>query len=249
MTKINTNKTKLIQFKTTKTTDLQLNITCNNDKIDKINNTNFLGIILDEQCNWKLQIDAVCNKVNRFIFALKKLRSVSSQDAAMLVYHSYVCSALRYGIVLWGNSVDAHRAFIAQKKSIRAVWGLKWMDSCKPIFQKQKLLTLPCIYIFEMSKFVKKHMELFEMNTNINKRTMTHKTLAVPRTRLVQVERNCYHMAITIFNCLPENFVSLPYGLFCSRLYKWLAEECFYSVKEFLAYKTNIKNKVKFNIV
>nr|CAX36785.1 hypothetical protein [Papilio dardanus] len=51
---------------------------------------------------------------------------------------------------MWGNSTDQHRAFVAQKKCIRAICGLHPQESCRPAFKRLGLLPLPALYIYEI---------------------------------------------------------------------------------------------------
>lgn len=230
---LNTEKTKFIHFHTKQSKDLELNITCDGKPIKQENCHKFLGINIDKHCDWKEQIKAVCSKINKFVFALKKIRLVISHKTALLVYYGYVCSALRYGIILWGNATDVHRVFISQKRCIRAIWGLSPRDSCKPIFRKNKILTLTCLYILEACTFVRKHMELFIVKDNRNKRTITQKPLILPVTKLSLFKKNSYYMLSKIYNTVPKTITNLTGNIFYSKLRQWLQEECYYSVNEF----------------
>lgn len=242
--KINTNKTKFIKFmpynrcKNNGNDDMKLSIQYNNNDIEEVNDITFLGIVMDRHCNWKAQVDNVCKKINKFVFALRRIKNLTDIKTALLVYHSHVCSVLRYGITIWGNSTDAQRAFIAQKKCVRSIFNLKWTDSCKPIFIKQKLLTLPSLYIFETCKFVRNNYSLFERDKRfVSRRKVAQKPLVVPRNRLKLCDKNCYTMAVKIFNHLPVEFRSATDLEFNKKVYNWLCERCFYSINEYLECK------------
>lgn len=238
--KINTNKTKFMKYMTynNKNINDKIDIKYNNDDIELVNNINFLGITIDQFCNWKLQIDSVCKKVNKFMFALRKIRNLTNIETALTVYHSHVCSILRYGVIIWGNSTDSQRAFIAQKKCIRSIFGLKWTDSCRPLFIEHNLLTLPSLYLFEMFKFVRNNPKLFNKDENaIFKRKIVQKPLVVPRYRLKMCDKNCYKMAINIYNKLPNEFRELRDNEFKNKMYRWLCDKCFYSIDEYFKLK------------
>ena len=113
---INLSKTKMIQFKTYQSESIPLKINYCNEKVEEVDDTKFLGIMLDKNCNWKAHIIHVCNKLDRFVYALKRLRQVSSIQTALCAYHGYVASTLKYAVILWGNSVDVEKAFKIQKK-------------------------------------------------------------------------------------------------------------------------------------
>lgn len=67
--------------------------------------------------------------------------------------------------MFWGNTTDKQSVFIAQKKCVRSIFGLKQDDSCKPYFRKYKILTLPSVYISEVANFVRNNPTYFEMNS------------------------------------------------------------------------------------
>lgn len=65
----------------------------------------------------------MCCKIEGFTCVLKRLIKIVSENDATLAYHGYASSMLRYGLILWGNSVDVTKVFRAQKSCIRAICG------------------------------------------------------------------------------------------------------------------------------
>ncbi|KAJ8718634.1 hypothetical protein PYW08_002871 [Mythimna loreyi] len=115
---------------------------------------------------------------------------------------------------------------------------MDWTESCRPVFKAQKLLTAPCIYIYEIAKFVKTNSSLFEVNNNFNKRKVTQYLLKIPVPRIEMFRRSCVYMAPLIYNSLPSWITELPYNKFRVVLKKWLISHSFYSIAEFLNKKT-----------
>lgn len=242
--KININKTKYIQFRTTRGHVHNLNISHNGEYLEEVSETNFLGLNIDCHCSWNNHINKLCSKVNRFVYALRKVSRLVSVQAAITAYNGYVDSILRYGIVLWGNSVDLQNLFIIQKRCIRAMFAIKKTDSCQPLFKKYSILPLPCLYIYEICLFVYKHKYLFE-----NKRDVTHRRIRSqylyklfrPPVKLTLSSRNSFIMCIDIYNKLPDYFkeTDMNVNMFKKRVKAWLLENCYYSVKDFLEHKNN----------
>lgn len=210
-------------------------MTHDNVQIRESASTKFLGITLDQHLSWKQHINEVCNKINRFIYALYRLKNICDQKTALLAYHGYVCSALRYGLAVWGNSVDMKRVFIMQKKCVRAMCGVGPFEPCGPLFKKLNLLTLPCMYILELCMLVKKNMYLFERKRVVFY-TRYPNSLVVPPQRTACFAKNSYCMSVKVFNVLPENVKTLPETKFKTTLYSLLLENCFYTVEDFLNY-------------
>lgn len=233
---VNIEKTKIIQFQTCSWSRIPTAIKYNKAIIQPVPSTLFLGIVIDDKLNWKEHVERVCGKLDRFVYAIRKLRLVSSKQTVLSAYHGYVSSVLRYGLVIWGNSVDIERAFLVQKKTIRAMSGADYLDHCKPLFKKFKILPLPCLYIFEVCLFVRRHPHLFILDEQISERLKKIHAgkLLVPSQRLQLYSRNASCMTIKIYNKLPPALKMLPMNKFKCKMFTWLLDMCFYSVNEFL---------------
>lgn len=235
---VNLSKTKYIQFYNKNGRKQSLFVRHDDEPIEECTTVKFLGIYIDANLTWKGHVTEVCKKINRFTYALYRLTKLSNQDTALVAYHGYVCSTLRYGLVLWGNSVDVNRAFLIQKRCIRAICGVGPMVSCRPLFKKLKLLTLPAMYIFDICIFTKTNIEEFKMKHEIcNFSTRYPNRLVAPSCSTTCYQKNCYYMSIKIFNKIPDSIKNLPINKFKTALFKLLCEECFYSIDEFLMYK------------
>lgn len=232
---INLNKTKFIQFKTYKTKLLNPNINYNGSVIEEVTESNFLGITLDSFCNWKSHIDIISYKINKFIYVIWRLRQTVSEKVALMAYHGYVASILRYGIVLWGNSVNKDIPFKAQKKCLRVLTGAAYDDTCKPLFKKLNLLSVPCMYIYELAVFVKLNPELFTTLGEICPRLIRRKgRLVIPKTNLTLRNKGPYNMAVRIYNKIPDGIKQLPIHKFKNNMKKMLINKCYYNINEYL---------------
>lgn len=146
--------------------------------------------------------------------------------------------------MLWGNCANFNRVFLAQKKCVRAIFGLPPYESCKPLFLKLNILPLPCLYIFETCVFVKKHMNLFKTAKHVYPRNTRHPGRLVhdyvPRTAFFL--KQSYAMCMKLFNKLPTDIQELPFNSFRRRLEKLLNKKQYYSVKDFLLDDLNMLN-------
>ncbi|KAG7298687.1 hypothetical protein JYU34_017093 [Plutella xylostella] len=215
-------------------TKLNMTLKCNDKIIENTTSTTFLGIIMDELCTWLPHIVKVCNKLDRFVYALHRLKKTADKSTALTAYHGYVASVLRYGLILWGNARDINRVFIVQKRCIRAICSAAPRDTCKPLFQNLNILSLPSLYIYEMACFAHKHRTLFTWYDDIKKNSRHPNKIVYPPCRTTFCQRSCYRMLIKIYNKLPAPLKSHPLIIFKKKLHKWLVNQCFYSIEEYL---------------
>lgn len=232
--KANIEKTALIQFVNKNGKKHKLNVTSRDQTIKELSQTTFLGVVIDDKCSWDLHIEKLCNKINSFAYALWRLTKTSNEKVALQAYHGYIGSLLRYALLLWGNGCHANKVFIAQKQCIRAIADIVIPESCRPIFKKYRILTLPCMYIYELCYFVKTNPNLFERrieNCGFNSRYPNKLQLPIMRTTLFS--KNAHVMAIKVYNRLDPGIQNLPLSAFRKRLKEWLIQNTFYSLHEY----------------
>jgi hypothetical protein len=147
----NLSKTNFILFQKKQRKDAsELSVTIKNKEIKEENSTNFLGVIIDSNLTWELQIDKICSKISSNLFTIKRLSTISELDVLITIYYGLVYPYLKYGITVWGSCPKRHtkRVFILQKRAIRYIIGLKQTDSCRESFIRLKILTLYSLYIY-----------------------------------------------------------------------------------------------------
>ncbi|KAF9822913.1 hypothetical protein SFRURICE_010442 [Spodoptera frugiperda] len=124
-------------------------------KILTLPDRKFLGLEIDEYLNRKSHIVKVCKTLSKSAYALHALSLRVSKETLLTAYYGLAEPHLRYWVIFWGNSTDKDVAFKAQKRCIRLMFKLDTTDSCSPYLKQYKILTLPGMYIMEMSMFVK----------------------------------------------------------------------------------------------
>jgi hypothetical protein len=93
------------------------------------------------------------------------LRDAVSESSLKLIYYAYAQSQILYSIVIWGGSSYLEKVFVAQKRVLRAMSGLRYwrsncaLNSCRPLFASCGILTVYSLYILECMKFLVKHPE------------------------------------------------------------------------------------------
>lgn len=238
--KINLNKTNIIYFNQRNPLKKQFNIHYDNNIIQEVENTKFLGLQIDKKLNWKTHLDNLNKKICKSAYALTALSPIISTDALLTAYYGIAESHLRYGLIFWGNSTEKETIFKSQKRCIRAMFKLKSTDSCKSYFKEYKILTLPCLYILEVAVFVKTNPSRFTRLADVvprNRRDDSKLCLQIAKTALMR--KSVFCMAPFIYNKLPKSWKALSIPLFKKKLSSFLVNKAYYNILEFFAEKEN----------
>ena len=106
-----------------------------NERIKVKHETKFLGVIVDENLNWKshtMQLKCVLSKIAGILF---KVRYLIPIKAKLNIYHSLVYSRLIYSIETWGTTAKSNIKCIQrlQNKIVKSIF-------CKPALFPTTLL-------------------------------------------------------------------------------------------------------------
>ncbi len=73
-------------------------------KITCVNYVRYLGILLDDQLNWKFHISHLCNSLTKVISAFKLIKTLVPLQFKRQLYYAYCFSRISYGIEVYGAS-------------------------------------------------------------------------------------------------------------------------------------------------
>jgi hypothetical protein len=146
----------------------QLKITMNNKCVERVSNTTFLEIILDEMLDWNLHITSVSKKISKAIGVIRKVKFKLSSDILYLLYNTLVKPHLMYCNIVWGAAVDSNLniLFKLQKKVLRLITFSMRNSHANTLFYKLKTLNIFDMYKLQIVLFVYNsrhhdcHMEL-----------------------------------------------------------------------------------------
>lgn len=205
--------------------------------------TKFLGIYVDPTLNWSPHVVSVSHKISKLTYLLRFLRNCMSTKIMLTVYFAHIQSQLTYGILLWGHTSSCQRLFGMQRKIVRIIAGAKYRENCVKFFQQLKILTIPCLYILECLLYVKRHLQEFSTHREVHPHdTRFANNIYKPYLRLNKSQNGPRFIAPVLFNSLPTTIKELNIKKFKRTIKKFLIQNCFYSVNEFLAqsYKIGI---------
>ena len=232
---MNADKTVIVKFSLQSCAQTSYKINLNLElKSQKF--TKFLGLYLNSTLDWSEQIDNICTKINKSYFALSRMKKILDLKSLIDLYYSLVYSHLIYNIALWGGASSVSRVFISQKKCVRLIFNLKGIESCRPTFISNKILTVPSIYILKTLLYVKENLEIYPTNNTFhNYSTRAGHLLSVVAHKTKKYENAPSYISVKLFNRLPGVLRDKPMKLFKAEIKNILASKAYYSVNEFLS--------------
>jgi hypothetical protein len=231
--KLNLDKTNVIQINLRGSPPQTLNIVLDNIEVPVVNKAKYLGFTLDSALQWDTHIDELCKRLGKACFAISRLTKMLDEQCVRNAYYAYFQSIVTYGIDMWGQAADRQRVLILQKRVIRIMAGVPWDTPARSLFRKLRIMTFPGLYIFEVAKVVRKHLNEYKMR-GPNYRNGNN-LLPNPH-RLKKSEQCVWYIGPRIYNRLPNNLKSseLSDNMFISKLKEYLIEKTFYSLDEFM---------------
>ena len=151
---LNVNKTQCMLF-TRKREKRKVNIKIEDQNIEQVSKTKFLGVIIDEQLNWKEHILYISNKTSKAIGVIIKARPLGKK-ALLSLYYSMIYPYLTYCCQIWGatylyNIDMLHRL---QKKAIRIICSKNRFSHSGPLMKELSVLNVKNIYNYLVGQFM-----------------------------------------------------------------------------------------------
>lgn len=141
---LNLSKTKAMVFGN-QNVNHELPIVVNGVEIKKVTETTFLGITIDSKLSWKTHIRNIRRKLSKNIFMINKAKYFLDLKALYVLYCCLVQPYLTYGIEIWGNTYKSSLLplFKLQKRAIRIIHKVGYLDHTNRLFASSELLKLP----------------------------------------------------------------------------------------------------------
>jgi hypothetical protein len=232
---VNEGKTGFLHFLHTNSSN-KIDLSALNIKAQHFNFTKFLGLTICDTLDWSYHIQAIVSKISVGIYMLRKLAQLVSHDTLKQVYYAKVHSYMAYGIMFWGSSTAARKAFSAQKRAIKTIYQVPIRTPGKPLFSDIKILTLPSLYILTCVCFVHSNRQKFPANNSYHTySTRSNNNIHVNQYSSSLCLNGPYHSSSKMFNMLPDKIKNISlHANFKRRVKNFLLKKCYYSVTEFM---------------
>ena len=94
-----------------------------NQEIERVKSAKFLGVIIDEQLDWKLHIATMVSKVSKSVGIMYKIRCILDKKTLKVLYLSLIQPYLQYCVLLWGSAFKnaLNPLVVIQKRALRVI--------------------------------------------------------------------------------------------------------------------------------
>ena len=130
-------------------------INLDNTKITRMDAVKYLGVMVDDELNWKKQVNTVLGKVKKAAGMLKKVNFIAPNSVNRTLYYSFLQSVIQYGLTSWGAPSTKGLTSIANLIN-KIVYNInKHSNNQTDIF---KPLNINELYILQCSKLLYSHI-------------------------------------------------------------------------------------------
>jgi len=127
------------------------NIKIGNQSIDRVNNTNFLGLNIDQDLSWKHHMKELTSKISKLSGIMIRESYYLPLKTLQTIYNALVYPFLTYCNVAWASTYSFRLEGIhkVQKKIVRITTLSKYLQETRSIFLALGLLT-----IYELNSYL-----------------------------------------------------------------------------------------------
>ena len=155
---LNTDKSSFTLFRSSKKTipNLPEYIEFQGKLLKRTPHIKFLGILLEENLKWDLQINEICNKLKRLFHIFYNIRHFLTKDNIKTIYYTLIYSRIKYGIVLFGQAgtLKLKRIQILQNRLLKVLTKNDYRFSTNELHNSLDLLKVDDIAEQEVVTFV-----------------------------------------------------------------------------------------------
>ena len=205
---INYSKTEAMLFSNRKNAiNFENRVSLNGIPLNYVNSARFLGVMIDNNLNFKSHIDNLVNKVSKLAGILYKIKDCFPISTKLMYYNSFVLPHLTYNILHWGGTNDVHlqSLVVLQKRIVRTIANANFYDHTSPLFSKFKILKLKDLYRFYavLDAHNKIKNGLYSVSHDRHTRNCN---LALPKFhRLTRSQQSCTFKGPSYWNEIPNN--------------------------------------------
>ena len=114
----------------------------NKEKINRVNCTQLLGVVIDDKLNWKSHILSIRSKLSKCCGIMYRASSLINKHSMHNLYYSLFMRYIMYCAEVWGNTyaTNIHCLVLLPKRVIRLICGAKRLDHTNLPFHNVHIL-------------------------------------------------------------------------------------------------------------
>ena len=189
------------------------NIFLHNNQLNFVNETKFLGIILDDKVKNDKHIDYICNKISILNGAMYRIRAYVPKRCLKSIYYSIIHQYILYCLPIFGATYNCHLEplQIAQKRSIRIISNADCYAHTDPLFFSNRILKVADLYKHSIACYAYNNQQLLDTYRNSHMyHTRSNDNFITPFRRLRSTEQSLIYNAVRIWINVPDDIKSSP---------------------------------------
>ena len=131
-------------------------ITINCVEIEKVDNFNFLGLIINKNLKWNSHVNYIASRMSRSIGLFMILRHTLPTDILVLLYNSLILPHMTYCLLAWGD--HHNKISLLQKKVLRIITFSKLFAHSEPLLKQLSLIKFEDMVKMQQVKFYYRYL-------------------------------------------------------------------------------------------
>ena len=155
---LNVAKTNYMIFKNkySPNANINVNISIDNNQLDQVKTTKFLGILIDDNLNWRSHTTHVCNIISKYNGIIRKVKQFLPSESLSTLYNTLVYPYINYCAIIWADNNNSHRdsILLLQKRIVRTCTNSMWLAHTNPLFQSLNTLKIQDLHTLQIGIFM-----------------------------------------------------------------------------------------------
>jgi hypothetical protein len=200
-------------------------ITINGNTLNKLSCVKYLGVLIDDQLNWKYHVNLVVKQCCQRIGLFKKVLPFFTNNVALLYYNAFIRSGFSYCLMFWFNNDRSGRfklidkinhlvALLAKRRSLSVLDFINKFG-VRDVMAVYKLQCLSFMYNISHSLF---HVPFFPLicNNAVHCHNTRNSTNLHVNVITSLDKRNFVYHCVLIWNACPVSYRKLHKSAFMS---------------------------------
>lgn len=218
--KLNVSKTKVMVVRHQSLKAAVNSISVDGEEIEMVDQMKYLGVLIDNNLEFKDNVDYVCKKTAKKVGVLSRLSRNLTMGARMSIYKSIIAPHFDYcsSLLFLGDQSTFDRMQLIQNRAMRAVLQCKkltpisfMLESLDWLSVKQRVYATTLTFIFKLrcGLLPQYLMEMVTFNGDIHRHhTRGRNDFHLVSRRSGKERNSLFHKGLILFNSLPRDLKS-----------------------------------------